>query len=185
MFGFGIPWNYKTDSWKPHCHCCWETLLSSQKLVILIVMDDRIACFQIIPYFVVGFCWNWCLCIPCFNISSTRSRWLWSRLIPQSSYSPVKGLYLYGGVGTGKTMLMDLFFEQLYVCYLHFLCFFSLVMPVSEPGISIRRTKNSRGPPMWAPSHVHHVHFIPLDFELDKTWSQLCLLKWHPSCQSS
>ncbi|GAB2267481.1 hypothetical protein Dimus_002464 [Dionaea muscipula] len=44
---------------------------------------------------------------------SGRSRWLWSRFMPQSSYSPVKGLYLYGGVGTGKTMLMDLFFEQL------------------------------------------------------------------------
>ncbi|PON48438.1 ATPase, AFG1-like [Parasponia andersonii] len=42
-----------------------------------------------------------------------RSRWLWSRFMPQSSYSPVKGLYLYGGVGTGKTMLMDLFFDQL------------------------------------------------------------------------
>ncbi|GFP85474.1 lactation elevated protein 1 [Phtheirospermum japonicum] len=45
---------------------------------------------------------------------SGRSRWLWSRFIPQtSSYAPVKGLYLYGGVGTGKTMLMDLFFGQL------------------------------------------------------------------------
>ncbi|KAG1363730.1 AFG1-like ATPase [Cocos nucifera] len=42
-----------------------------------------------------------------------RSRWLWSRLIPQSSYSPVNGLYLYGGVGTGKTMLMDLFYDRL------------------------------------------------------------------------
>ncbi|KAK2994256.1 hypothetical protein RJ640_013155, partial [Escallonia rubra] len=42
-----------------------------------------------------------------------RSRWLWSRFMPQSSHSPVKGLYLYGGVGTGKTMLMDLFFDQL------------------------------------------------------------------------
>ncbi|KAM6549883.1 hypothetical protein CsatB_021559 [Cannabis sativa] len=42
-----------------------------------------------------------------------RSRWLWSRFMPQSSYSPVKGLYLYGGVGTGKTMLMDLFYDQL------------------------------------------------------------------------
>ncbi|KAI3996650.1 hypothetical protein MKX01_009482 [Papaver californicum] len=42
-----------------------------------------------------------------------RSRWFWSRLIPRSSVSPVNGLYLYGGVGTGKTMLMDLFYDQL------------------------------------------------------------------------
>ncbi|KAF4392119.1 hypothetical protein F8388_004448 [Cannabis sativa] len=42
-----------------------------------------------------------------------RSRWLWSLFMPQSSYSPVKGLYLYGGVRTGKTMLMDLFYDQL------------------------------------------------------------------------
>ncbi|KAI4335499.1 hypothetical protein L6164_014139 [Bauhinia variegata] len=42
-----------------------------------------------------------------------RSGWLWSRLLSQPSYAPVRGLYLYGGVGTGKTMLMDLFFDQL------------------------------------------------------------------------
>uniref|UniRef100_A0ACD5W5D9 Uncharacterized protein n=1 Tax=Avena sativa TaxID=4498 RepID=A0ACD5W5D9_AVESA len=45
---------------------------------------------------------------------SGRSRWLWSRLMtPPTTHAPVKGLYLYGGVGTGKTMLMDLFYEQL------------------------------------------------------------------------
>ncbi|KAF5186623.1 Afg1-like atpase [Thalictrum thalictroides] len=47
------------------------------------------------------------------STKAARSRWFWSRFVPQSSYSPVKGLYLYGGVGTGKTMLMDLFFDQL------------------------------------------------------------------------
>lgn len=83
----------------------------SQVLVNLLSMDARIACNQVMPYFVVGL---FEIDVShCFNASSTRSRWLWSRLIPQSSYSPVKGLYLYGGVGTGKTMLMDLFFGQL------------------------------------------------------------------------
>ncbi|KAF2543596.1 hypothetical protein F2Q68_00030372 [Brassica cretica] len=44
----------------------------------------------------------------------TRSNWFWNKFVsPHSSLSPVKGLYLYGGVGTGKTMLMDLFFHQL------------------------------------------------------------------------
>ncbi len=39
-----------------------------------------------------------------------KKRW-WSFLIKQSSIIP-KGLYIYGGVGCGKSMLMDLFYEH-------------------------------------------------------------------------
>ncbi|XP_078173908.1 uncharacterized protein LOC144567602 isoform X2 [Carex rostrata] len=43
----------------------------------------------------------------------TRGMWFWSTLIAKRSCFKVKGLYLYGGVGTGKTMLMDLFYDKL------------------------------------------------------------------------
>lgn len=41
---------------------------------------------------------------------SSSLGWLFGN---REKQSPVKGLYLYGGVGRGKTMLMDLFFESL------------------------------------------------------------------------
>ena len=40
---------------------------------------------------------------------SSALGWLFAKRKPQ--HVPVKGLYVYGGVGRGKTMLMDMFFE--------------------------------------------------------------------------
>lgn len=43
----------------------------------------------------------------------TRASW-WQRLRPGSAkVEPVKGVYLWGGVGRGKTYVMDLFYETL------------------------------------------------------------------------
>ncbi|KAJ7554939.1 hypothetical protein O6H91_05G016100 [Diphasiastrum complanatum] len=50
------------------------------------------------------------------NSKGRGGRWFWSNLFSMGqSFGPsyVKGLYMYGGVGTGKTMLMDMFYEEL------------------------------------------------------------------------
>ena len=42
---------------------------------------------------------------------SSALGWLLSRK-PVQNFAPVKGLYIHGGVGRGKTMLMDIFFKR-------------------------------------------------------------------------
>eukprot|EP00249_Psilotum_nudum_P017992 c26589_g1_i2 orf=350-1867(+) len=46
------------------------------------------------------------------NSYASQGSWFWSRIIPRAQ-ALMRGLYLYGGVGTGKTMLMDMFYEEL------------------------------------------------------------------------
>ena len=38
---------------------------------------------------------------------------LFSRWLYKPTEATIRGLYLYGGLGSGKTMLMDLFFHHL------------------------------------------------------------------------
>lgn len=49
------------------------------------------------------------------NLADTdrRSGGLLSRLLPAPRPEPVRGIYIWGGVGRGKTFLMDLFFRTL------------------------------------------------------------------------
>ncbi len=46
------------------------------------------------------------------STQADKKSW-WKKLIAEKAVTPSRGVYLYGGVGTGKTLLMDLFYKSL------------------------------------------------------------------------
>src|SRR5262249_2283118 len=75
---------------------------------------------------------------------SSSLGWLFGRREP--SCAPLKGLYVYGEVGRGKTMLMDLFFETSAVVRKRRVHFNEFMADVHERGYVYRQTtKHSEG----------------------------------------
>ena len=82
------------------------------------------------------------------ELSEDRGKLLHSlrKLSPFDSHqpAPVKGLYLWGGVGRGKTWLMNLFFEQLPVEYKYRIHFHHFMLDIHGKLAELNKLKNGK-----------------------------------------
>ncbi len=53
--------------------------------------------------------------LECSNVQKNKPQSFWKSLFVKAPVNLIQGLYLYGGVGRGKTYLMDLFFDNLQI----------------------------------------------------------------------
>ena len=67
-----------------------------------------------------------------------------SKIFIQNNTKKIKGLYLYGGVGRGKSMMMDLFFHQVQIKEKRRLHFHDFMKEVHQRILEKRKTEEKK-----------------------------------------